>query len=60
MCLLGRDHAPETRRTYQEIAKRLSISRRTVENHVSAIVVKFGVGSRGEAVTMARLDVTDG
>ena len=56
-----RDHAPETRRTYQEIAERLSISPRTEEKHVSAILVKFGVGSSGEAVTMARrLDVADG
>jgi DNA-binding CsgD family transcriptional regulator len=38
------------------IAKRLFVSTKTVDNHVSAILAKFGVPSRAEAVAMARLD----
>ena len=36
------------------IAKRLFVSPKTVEHHVSAILAKFGVTSRAAAVAMAR------
>ena len=36
-----------------EIAKRLSISHRTVEAHVSSIISKLGAQSRAEAVRIA-------
>jgi DNA-binding CsgD family transcriptional regulator/tetratricopeptide (TPR) repeat protein len=36
------------------IAKRLFVSPKTVEHHVSAILAKFGVASRSAAVAMAR------
>ena len=36
------------------IAKRLFVSPKTVEHHVSAILAKFGVASRAAAVAMAR------
>ncbi len=37
-----------------EIADRLFVSKRTVENHVSAILSKLGATDRGEAVSEAR------
>jgi DNA-binding NarL/FixJ family response regulator len=36
-----------------EIAKRLIVSEKTVDHHVSAILRKLGVRSRGEAVAKA-------
>ncbi len=36
------------------IAKRLFVSPKTVEHHVSAILAKFGVASRAAAVALAR------
>jgi len=36
-----------------EIAKRLIVSEKTVDHHVSAILRKLGVRSRGEAVAQA-------
>jgi len=36
------------------IAKRLFVSPKTVEHHVSAILAKFGVASRAAAVAMVR------
>jgi DNA-binding NarL/FixJ family response regulator len=42
-----------------EIAQRLFVSPRTVDNHVSAILRKLGAASRGEAVrNAARLGLT--
>jgi len=39
--------------TNAEIAARLGVSRSTVQVHVSNILAKLGVSSRGEATTMA-------
>jgi DNA-binding CsgD family transcriptional regulator len=38
----------------RRIAKRLFVSTKTVDHHVSAILAKLGVPSRAEAVAMAR------
>jgi DNA-binding CsgD family transcriptional regulator/tetratricopeptide (TPR) repeat protein len=40
--------------TNEEIAQRLVVSARTVDHHVSAVLAKLGVGSRGAAVARAR------
>ena len=41
-----------------DIAERLTLSHRTVEHHISALLAKFGVARRGQAVAAARrLDV---
>ncbi len=37
-----------------QIARRLSITRKTTEHHVSAIIARLGVASRGEAAALAR------
>lgn len=39
--------------TSAQIAERLVLSRRTVDNHVAAILTRLGVASRREAVTVA-------
>jgi DNA-binding NarL/FixJ family response regulator len=36
------------------IAKRLFVSPKTIDHHVSSILMKLGVPSRGEAVTILR------
>ena len=38
----------------QEIAARLFLSPRTVENHVAAILAKLGAATRADAVSAAR------
>jgi DNA-binding CsgD family transcriptional regulator len=38
----------------RQIAQRLSISRKTAEHHVSAIIARLGVATRGEAAAVAR------
>lgn len=44
----------------QEIAERLVLSHRTVSHHVSSILAKLGVASRGQAVAAAaRLGIAD-
>jgi DNA-binding CsgD family transcriptional regulator len=40
--------------TNAEIAARLAVSRRTVDHHVSAILLKLGVSTRREAARLAR------
>ena len=40
-------------RTNAEIADRLYLSRRTVDNHVAALLTRLGVGSRHDAVAAA-------
>ncbi len=40
--------------TNEEIADRLVLSSRTVDHHVSAVLAKLGVGSRGAAAAQAR------
>jgi DNA-binding NarL/FixJ family response regulator len=40
--------------TNAAIAQRLSLSPKTVGNHISAIFVKLGVSTRGEAIVVAK------
>ena len=40
-------------RSNAEIAESLTISRRTAENHVAALLTKLGAGSRREAASLA-------
>jgi DNA-binding NarL/FixJ family response regulator len=40
--------------TNQQIANRLSLTLHTVKNHVHNLLTKLGVGSRAEAVAVAR------
>jgi DNA-binding NarL/FixJ family response regulator len=40
--------------TNDEIAVKLVVSTRTVDHHVSAVLTKLGVASRGAAVAQAR------
>ncbi|GLX02134.1 response regulator transcription factor [Microtetraspora sp. NBRC 16547] len=40
--------------TNTSIAHRLGVTQKTVRNHISAIFLKLGVASRGEAIVMAR------
>jgi DNA-binding CsgD family transcriptional regulator len=47
VALIGAGHSN------QQIASRLFLSTRTVENHVSAILIKLGAGSRREAASAA-------
>jgi DNA-binding NarL/FixJ family response regulator len=42
------------RRRNAAIARRLFVSTKTVDHHVSAILAKLGVRSRAEVVAMAR------
>ena len=42
--------------TNQQIASRLSLTLHTVKNHVHNLLTKLGVGSRAEAVTVARAE----
>jgi DNA-binding CsgD family transcriptional regulator len=41
--------------TNNEIAARLSISPRTAEHHVAAILSRLGAGSRDEAIDIAQV-----
>ncbi len=41
-----------------EVSRRLMLSTRTVEHHVSAVLRKLGVTTRGEAAALLRSDAT--
>ena len=50
----GELHYPSGGKHLAEVAHRLGLSAKTVRNNVSAILVKLHLGSRAEAIAVAR------